>query len=475
MNTGKAEISKIVVVEDDNGLNKLLQKKLQRLSFEIVGFCKGEEAVSYIKKNKDVFLLVDYHLSGMLAIELINELKENGIFIPFIVMTGRGDEKLAVEMMRQGALDYVVKEVGFYKNIDAIIRRAINHHETKSRLAESQKQIALSEEKYRSIFENIHDIYFETGVDGKITEISPSSEKILQYKRNKLIGKTIQDFFVDKNQGVEFLELILKKNNVVDYEALFKTESKNNIYGSISAGLKDSKDNTKKIIGIIRDVTLRKKLENQILTQVIETEERERKRFSEDLHDGLGPLLASIKIYVNMIITSELDGEKRLNLIRYTNDLIDEAISSTRAIANNLMPNVLNDYGLVKGIESFVKKINLTEKIEVVFKSNFERRLSPNVEIILYRTMLELIHNTIKHAKATKIFINLHVENNLLKIKYIDNGVGFDVNKPANKKGNGIRNITNRMKSINAKINFLSEKNKGLEVNIEIDINNHKK
>jgi len=477
MKNNSYDIETIVVVEDDSGLNQLLQKRIQQINYKTIGFTKGEEAIEYIIQNQNILLLVDYRLTDMLAIQLIQALREMNIYIPFIVVTGHGDERLAVEMMRLGALDYIVKEIGFYKNIQSIITRVISHYETKKNLEKFQNDLKINEEKYRSIFENIQDIFIETDLNWIISEISPSVEKILFYKREELIEQSFSKLFTNSKEINDLLKLVKKKSHISDFEVILKDKKNKIKYCSATLTLGNNKDGSKKIIGTIRDITLRKKLEKQILSKIIETEEKERKRFSEDLHDGLGPLLASIKIYVNMIITSEeLEGETRLNLIRYTNELIDESISNTRSIANNLMPNVLNDYGLVKALNSFCGKINLMEKVEIEFKSNFKKRINDTVEIILYRTILELIHNTLKHANAKHIIIDMNMKKNILKIKYSDDGIGFNLNKTMNKKediGQGLSNLINRISSINADYYFKSKKNKGIEINIELNLNNY--
>ena len=217
----------------------------------------------------------------------------------------------------------------------------------------------------------------------------------------------------------------------------------------------------------------RKELERKILSVVIQTEERERERFSKDMHDGLGPLLSTIKLYVNELVNEEVEKDEKQKMVQYTNELIDEAVTSTRNISNNLMPRVIHEFGLEKAVESFCNKVNTTNKINIIFKvSNIDRSLDKNVELILFRVISELINNTLKYAQAKNIVIRLDKEGNKIRLHFADDGIGFDVENIMNKKntGMGLKNIISRIRSINGNCNFISNKNQGFKIDIEIDV-----
>lgn len=152
------------------------------------------------------------------------------------------------------------------------------------------------------------------------------------------------------------------------------------------------------------------------------------------------------------------------------NEMIDNSISITRNISNSLMPNLLIDFGLINALESFIKKINTTQKITIDFKNNLNRdlKIQRNIEIIVYRILIELINNSLKHSKAENIKISFF-DNKDLRIYYSDNGVGFNMQeKLKDKKGNGLFNILNRLNAINSKYQFKSETNKGVHFKFEI-------
>jgi len=210
----------------------------------------------------------------------------------------------------------------------------------------------------------------------------------------------------------------------------------------------------------------------KVLTTVIETEEKERKRIAEDLHDGLGPLLSSVSLYVNELQSEKHGQDKKKEFFKTANDLIDESIRNTRMIANNLMPGVLNDYGLINALETFCNKLKKTGAIEVSVHTELkDKRYNTVVEITLYRVILELINNTLKHAAAASVDIEIHEKDKFINIFYSDNGKGFDVEKTMNdpQKGLGLNNIVNRIKTIGGKCDFQSVMGKGIRVNIEVN------
>ncbi len=116
---------------------------------------------------------------------------------------------------------------------------------------------------------------------------------------------------------------------------------------------------------VARNISERKELEKRVLIATIETEENERSRFAREIHDGLGPLLSTIKLYVNELETS--DKEEREANTQYINQLIDEAVSSARNIANNITPKIITDYGLLRSLEEFCAGINATKLLHIRF------------------------------------------------------------------------------------------------------------
>lgn len=255
----------IIVVEDDVALNTLIQKTLQKNNYQTKGFYTGNESVEWLKENNnpELLLLLDYQLYEMSGEQVIKILRKDNIDIPFVIITGHGDEKTAVEMMKLGALDYMIKDSNFIDLLPTIVQQVINHIDIQNKLNESQIALRKSEEKYRSIFENIQDVYFELSLKGEILEISPSVENVLSYKKDDIL---LQPLFTDKNEEAAFLELLKEKGEISDHEIYLRRESGHRIPTSFTCKyLYDHKEKPQKIIGTIRNITERKQAEEVIM------------------------------------------------------------------------------------------------------------------------------------------------------------------------------------------------------------------
>ncbi len=213
-------------------------------------------------------------------------------------------------------------------------------------------------------------------------------------------------------------------------------------------------------------------MEKRVLNAVINTEESERKRFAKDLHDGLGPLLSSVKMSFSAIAVDPNNKDQKA-ILNSAKQAINEAISSLKEISNNLSPHILDNFGLASAIRSFTNKIDQTGKIKIEFRSNIhEKRYPGNTEVILYRAICELINNTLKHAKAKKILISLDEEEGKLKMLYQDDGKGFDYNLVLLNEtgGMGLPNIRSRLNSINGNFAVDSLPGEGVVVTIGVDV-----
>jgi PAS domain S-box-containing protein len=254
----------IIVIEDDVALNTLIQKTLQRNNYQTRGFYTGKETIEWLKENNkpNLLLLLDYQLYEMSGEQVIKVLRKDNIDVPFVIITGHGDEKTAVEMMKLGAHDYMVKDSNFIDLLPTIVKQVINHLDIENKLYESQIALKKSEEKYRSIFENIQDVYFEISLKGEILEISPSVENMLGQKREEILT---QPLFSNKNEERIFLDLLKDKGYISDYEIYLRKDNGQKLPASFTCKyLYDQHGSPRKILGTIRNITERKQAEEVI-------------------------------------------------------------------------------------------------------------------------------------------------------------------------------------------------------------------
>lgn len=215
---------------------------------------------------------------------------------------------------------------------------------------------------------------------------------------------------------------------------------------------------------------LRKQNEARVLSAIIRTEEKERQHFAKELHDGLGPLLSSVKMAIS---ATRSKSDPKDKIIINTEKLIDESIETVKEISNKLSPHVLNSFGLYKAVKSFVTKIKAVHSTNIKLNTNIEgKRYSYNIEVVLYRVICELITNTLQHAHAKNCYIDIHeVDEKTLHLRYIDDGIGFkQTPNDFLENGMGFSNMQTRIKSINGEIEIFSEPDEGIRVSISIQL-----
>jgi len=217
---------------------------------------------------------------------------------------------------------------------------------------------------------------------------------------------------------------------------------------------------------------IRAENEKRILNAIIHTEENERKRLAKDLHDGLGPLLSTVKMSLSAL-SMDRGAANKMDMIENSLQTVNESIRSLKEISNNLSPHILENFGLASAIQSFCSKIDQTRKIRIHFRTNInEQRYKGNIEVILYRCVCELITNTMQHGNAGTILISLDHEGNTLKLLYQDNGVGFDYQNVIlnNNTGMGLNNLRTRIGSLNGSLQLESMPGEGVIVIIDIPL-----
>lgn len=199
----------------------------------------------------------------------------------------------------------------------------------------------------------------------------------------------------------------------------------------------------------------------RILSAVLRTEEKSRSEFAKELHDGMGPLLSSAKMSLSAISVQNMSKEQQ-EILHNTRFLIDEAIRSVREISSNMSPQILNDFGLAQGVQSFLSRIQSLHTIDIVFDTNLrDERFDSNIEVVLYRVICELVNNSLKHSQCTLVEVALMQQGSYLKLRYSDNGCGFDPDKTM-RSGMGLSNITSRIDSLSGELHITSANGKGM-------------
>jgi PAS domain S-box-containing protein len=178
------ESRRLLIVEDDAGLRELVTESLSPLNLRISFAADGREARELLAGQTLDLLILDFHLPDMTAAELLRD----SLSLPFLIMTGHGDEQIAVEMMKKGARDYLVKDRRFLAQLPVVVSRILQEIGQEKRLRET-------EEKYRQIFEDAIDPIFTISPEGRFLTMNKNAANYLDGKPEDFIGKTMTDLF----------------------------------------------------------------------------------------------------------------------------------------------------------------------------------------------------------------------------------------------------------------------------------------
>jgi PAS domain S-box-containing protein len=339
----------------------------------------------------------------------------------------------------------------------------------------AEKAIRLSEEKLRNIFDSTSDGIVIIDMKGHILEANRRVIEFTKFRKKQLLEKRICDLNIklSSEQKVSFWKQLLSKGELV-FETEYENKMGINYAVEVSSKLISYKG-SKAIISAARNLSERKQIDAKIMKAIFETEERERDRIAQDLHDGLGATLSGVKMYLNILRKEKVtEKTKKKEYWNKAFNLLSEAVSSTRQISYLMRPEEISKFGLVAAIDSFIERIKDTTDITVYFdKEKFTVRLPEEVEISLFRVISELMHNTLKHAFANNIHIVFLQEAKKINVLYADDGKGFNNIEKVKEsyRGMGLHNIQSRLKSIGAKYKMNVNKNEGFSCTIEINVN----
>ncbi len=218
---------------------------------------------------------------------------------------------------------------------------------------------------------------------------------------------------------------------------------------------------------------LREQQQNQLIEAAVRSEETERHRIAETLHDEVGAILSSAKLHLLGIKENSLD-EKDKKLYEKGRDLLNDVIQKVRSISHNLHSNILKEFGLNEAIRHFVRKLTegVTLNVSTKLDDNYKTE-NPDNDISIYRMVQELINNILKYAHATEFIISSTLKDNELDLVLFHNGDGLTQEQfeefRYQKGGLGLKNIQNRIILLKGSIHFTSG-TEGYRINIHIPV-----
>ena len=215
--------------------------------------------------------------------------------------------------------------------------------------------------------------------------------------------------------------------------------------------------------------------QNELFNAIAAAQDQERKRIAQDIHDSLGSILSAAKLKLSALKESQpLLSNEQTEKYKTTLQLLDEASAELRSISHNIMPATLSKLGLIAALKNLSNTISSHSGLQISFTSHdFNERIPEQAEMSIYRIVLELINNIVKHAQANKVTVQLIKYPDYINLSVEDNGRGFDYgNALHEKKGIGLGNILSRVDYLKGKMNVDSVPGRGTTVIIDVPLEN---
>ncbi|MFY0602164.1 MAG: sensor histidine kinase [Cyclobacteriaceae bacterium] len=333
------------------------------------------------------------------------------------------------------------------------------------------------------IYDNISDIYSSTGQPEKALyykdmylrsrdTLEQSFRNAVEFRR-KFEQEKSRSEILERDQEIQSKELAAK-NSLIAVLILVVL-----IIFMVSFFFIKSKNRRNRLLLIEKDkdlaqqkvVELLKDQEVYAMNAMIEGQEGERKRIAQDLHDRLGSILTTVKLHFKSVEES-IEELKSRSHTQYekANELLDEACEEVRKIAHDMDSGLLSKFGLIAALKSLAESVTATRRLDlkILTFGLDEKRFEYEKEIELYRIIQELLSNTLKHAKASEMNIQLIKKEDNLNLIVDDNGIGFDYETV--QSGMGLKNVLYRSEKLNGDMKVDSGKGNGTTITIDFSL-----
>jgi len=481
---------KLLFIEDDlidrKAFIRFTQEDIFPYNFTVS--CSLRETKKILKDENFDIIVSDYLLGDGTAFDIL-KLSDN---IPLIIITGAGDEEIAIQAMKTGASDYIIKdhEYNYLKTLTLTINNAINRKKTEDELEqyknnlenlvtirtkELQNEIKIrkkAEEEKAATLRDLEQIFNSTSTG--MCVINPEFDLIKTNKRfNEMFShgdmnlNYVKCYYALNSKNCKTDNCILKQVMGKNEKVTFEIERLNRNFIINAVPYYSANGEPAGIIEDITDITEIKKLQDRII-QIIENE---RQRIGQDLHDGLGQSLTAVSFIIEAIRQKITENKIDLNeKIDCINDIIQNSIVQIRNTSKMLSPVKVGISGFIASLEE------MSDSIQNIFNVNCKLKITGNIDILdipvatnLFYIAKEAVNNSIRHGKAENIEIILTDMENTLTMSICDDGIGMNISP--NNDGMGLKIMKYRSALIGAVLHTVTSPNGGTIIKTTINKN----
>jgi len=452
-----------------------------------------EEFVAALSAGWPDLILSDFHLPSFDGLEALALTQAACPDVPFIFVSGAMGEEVAIDAVKRGATDYVLKDR--LSRLGPAVQRALREAEARRERRQAVAALRDSEGNYRLLVKNIPAVVYKGYIDCAVDFVDGKVEELTEYQKQEFDVRKMKwsDVVIPEdrqNFKDAFLEgLKASKSYLREYRIRRKTGEVIWIQdrGQIIC---DPEGQVDYISGVFFDITERRQAEEalreserrlrHLTSQLLSAQERERKRISMELHDELGQSLAVLKLQIRAIERALGDDQQDLKsgcveLLLYLDGVIDDI----RRLSRDLSPAILEDLGLQSALKYLVNGVSKHYTVSASFEVEDLDHLFPSdAQIIIYRIFQECLTNISKHAGATEVSIAVRENDGRLSLVLEDDGAGFDPAqvsaRRASSRGLGLAALDERTRMLGGTLEIRTQPGSGTRVTCVIPVDHGK-
>ena len=469
-----SDTGRLMIVDDERESLAPVCELLEKCGYMVNGYTSCGDALAALKEECYDLLLADLVMPEMDGISLLKEAFALDPCIVGIIVTGNGSIESAVNALKSGAFDFVLKPLDL-----EMLKQTVSRGMEFRRLREGEK-------KYRSIFENAIGGIYQTTKDGRCVTANRALARIIGYSSAEEFIATVGDIsrlYVEKGRRREFIRLIEKNNILTGFESeVYRKDGKKIWICEHARAIYNSLGNFEYYEGCIEDITVRKRAEEELkssreqlrrLSAYLESaREEERLYIAREIHDELGQMLTALKMELFCLNRTSKNKNILIEKTKSMSEMIDAAIKTVKRISSALRPTLLDDLGLVAAIEWQVEEFQKRTGIPCELFSDAEDfHLERNVSVAFYRILQEALTNVARHSDATKVkvtFTSKDAGDVLLEVS--DNGKGIAEAQIYGPQSFGLTGIRERVYLLGGEVEIKGRAGTGTALRVEIPL-----
>ena len=478
----------VLMVEDSVDDALLVERELRRGGFDpvVLRVDTEQELEDALARRRWDIVLSDYQLptlTGLLALRIVRALDRD---LPFIIVSGAVGEETAVDAMRAGAHDYVMKNN--LARLSQAVRREIADAESRRDRKRIEQALVESEERLRMVVQATRDAIYDRNRAANRSWFNEACAELLGPFGP---GEDLHERWVERLHPEDRAQVLAHFNAAwrsggsqgIEY----RVRRENGEYAHVLDRcfvLNDATGNPQRMIGAMMDITERRRIEDELReanqklkhlsARVLTVQEDERRYLARELHDDVGQVLTALKIGLDTLAKtgpSALSGIPLEDLAGMAN----RALTEVRDITLALRPPQLDDLGLAAALRWHLDQQGKVSGWDSVFEADpLPQRLDSALETACFRVVQEALTNAARHGKASRVEVALKVWDSQLRVTVTDDGEGFDLQEVRRRimRGTsvGLAGMEERVVLAKGKLEIVSKPGQGTAITAEFPL-----